>query len=403
MKSISIFISATWLVFVLLASPVRTCAQGSLEGVVTNLSSLLGLSSNLTVNLKGLTGTDKTNTTFGIEYDFKRNVLTNILGSKQRFLDLDIHSSGLIAFDAKKSPNHLLTHGLRASVINLWPDTLLTGADATKAQTTANQLTTQFFLLRWAPQQQIWKNDKNSVAGKAARQEMTKIVNEATAYLKEAELPYKRIEPDDENQFWYVSDGSGHRARVDNVTANNTVKPSLLFLAWDVDADAETDQTFDDVQLVGSTQLRAILKPDWFDLPFALIRGYKTPRDFRNRNAGPYFYGGASIVDASKNDSRQAITAGADDVFTRAHFGIGYRAELLPVTDKSVIALELQWRYYHEFNAPAAIRQRNLEDSSYFKATLLFPGNVFIEYTDGRLPLDVEGASTIGLGWRYQF
>lgn len=403
MKSISIVISAAWLVGVLLGASVRTYAQGSFEGVVTNLSSLLGLSSNLTVNLKGLTGTDKTNTTFGIEYDFKRHVVTNLFGSKQRFLDLDIHSAGLIAFDAKKSPNHLLTHGLRASVINLWPDTLLKGDTATKAQTVARDLTAKFFLNRWSPQQETWKKDKNSEAGKKARAEMTRIVNEATSYLKEADLPYKRIEPDDENQFWYVSDSSGHRVRVDNVTANNTVKPSLLFLAWDVDADAETDQTFDDVQFVGSTQLRAILKPDWFDLPFALIRGYKTPRDFRNRNAGPYFYGGVSIVDASKNDSRQAITGGVDDVFTRAHFGIGYRAELWALTETKSLALELQWRYYHEFNAPVTIRQRNLEDSSYFKATLLFPGNVFIEYTDGRLPLDVEGASTIGLGWRYQF
>lgn len=388
---------------ILLAAPTDLRAQGSLEGVVTNVSSLLGLSSNLTVNLKGLTGTHGSNTTAGIDYDYKRKVATNLLGSSQRFLDLDVHSTGFIALEARKSPHHLLSHGLRLSLENLWPDQLLTGAKAENARAVANKLFADYFITQWRPQQTIWKNDKDSVTGKKARSEMNRIVREANAYLAATNIPYKTVESDDENQFWYVSDPAGHRVPVDEVTAGNTVKASPLYLAWDLDGEAETDQTFSDVQIVGSTQLRAIIKPDWFDKPFAILRGYETPRDFRNRNAGPYFYGGGAIVDASNNDSRKAITGGTDEVFVRAHFGIGYRAELWALTKTSSLALELQWRYYHEFSAPAAIRQRNLDDTSYFKATLLFPGDVFVEYAEGKLPLDVESASTVSVGWRYKF
>jgi hypothetical protein len=83
---------------------------------------------------------------------------------------------------------------------------------------------------------------------------------------------------------------------------------------------------------------------------------------------------------------------------------VSYRTEIYSGSSPSrSLALELSWRYYHEFDAPGPLRSQDLDNTSYFKATLLFPGNYVLEYTDGKLPLDIEGSSTVSLGWRHNF
>ncbi len=381
-------------------------APGDLETFTKSFSSLFGLSSNLTINLKALTRTDGDNSTLGLDYKYERKVVSNLLDRPNTFLDLSARSEGLITLEARKSPHRLLEHGLRLTVANLWPDTFLKGQVADRATALAAALGDME--INWSKQHKIWRDGKTTDAGRAARLEMDKIVGEANShmgqYVKEHPdvTTYSSIEADDVRRVWYVRDPRGVRADLETVAARSVIY-SPLYLAWDVDGNAETDQRFDDIQVVGSTQWRAILKPDWFDKPFQIIRGYRLPRDFRNRNGGPYFYGGAALVDASNNDSREAITGGEDDVFARAHFGVGFRAELLALTEDKVLSLELQWRYYHEFDAPDSIRAADLDNTSYFKATLLFPGDVFLEYIDGKLPLDVEGSSTVNVGWRYNF
>jgi hypothetical protein len=407
MNRINLFRAFQLLLLGLWLVPTGLRAANSVESFSTNFANLFGLSSNLTINLKAITGTDGDNTTLGLQYSYERHIFTNLISSnstgfRNRYLDLGLRSEGLITLEARKSPNRLLTHGLRLSLENLWPNTHLTGERSDQARKIAGDIAR--FRTQWLIQRDTWLENKNSFAGAEAYTNMALQVRAAETYLGGQNFTdYTDVEPDEEGGLWYVRNAKGHRVRDRDITIKDTVYSSPFYLAWDLDADAETDQTFDDIQLVGGTQIRAFFKRDWFDKPFQWIRGYEVPRDFRNRNNGPYLYGGVSIVDASNNDSREAITGGEDDVFGRAHFGVGFRAELYQITAKEVLSVELQWRYYHEFDAPASIRRADLDNTSYFRATLLLPYNYFLEYTDGKLPIDVEGASTVSVGWRHNF
>ena len=46
-------------------------------------------------------------------------------------------------------------------------------------------------------------------------------------------------------------------------------------------------------------------------------------------------------------------------------------------------------------------RDADLDKTSFFRATVLFPGNMFVEYTDGQRPLDLQDESAVYLGFRY--
>ena len=116
-----------------------------------------------------------------------------------------------------------------------------------------------------------------------------------------------------------------------------------------------------------------------------MLRGGGPPKSWLNRDGGPHFWGGVGVVDASQNDARAGLTT-AHQTFTRAHFGVWYRTEIFAISEAESVALELLWRYYHEFDAPGPIRAAKLEDTSYFKGTVLMPGNYFIEYATGKLP-----------------
>ena len=180
-----------------------------------------------------------------------------------------------------------------------------------------------------------------------------------------------------------------------------------LFLSADFDGSIEHDQTFTNVQFVGSAQIRGKVLSPIFDLPFNLIRRVTgntdgEPKNWLNRAGGPYFWGGIGYVDASANDARKALTPDHSR-FARAHAGASYRTEIFGTTAANAVALELSWRYYYELDAPAAIRSQHLENLSYFKATILLPQNYFIEYTDGKLPVDIAGGSTVSVGWRHNF
>jgi hypothetical protein len=245
------------------------------------------------------------------------------------------------------------------------------------------------------------KQARTSAEKEALRAEMDSLIGKAQAELS----AYGTLRGNLEDETWTMT-GHGNTPEVEweEFMMNMLVKPRFVFLSFDVDADAETDQTFSDVQFVGQAQLRGKILIDWFDKPFALLRGGQAPIHHLNRNGGPLFWGGVGVVDASGVETREAIAGDEDEIFVRAHFGVSYRTEIYSGSSPSrSLALELSWRYYHEFDAPGPLRAQDLDNTSYFKATLLFPGNYFLQYTDGKLPLDVESSSTVSLGWRHNF
>ena len=48
-----------------------------------------------------------------------------------------------------------------------------------------------------------------------------------------------------------------------------------------------------------------------------------------------------------------------------------------------------------------SIETADLDKTSLFRAKFLFPGNFYLEYADGDLPLDVEPSSTVMVGWNW--
>ncbi len=368
------------------------------EKVAPSLAGFLGFSSNLVINPKVITPTDGNGTTFGLDYHYGRRVLT-LLQAGRTDVDFSVHSEGLVVVEAEKSPHRLLTHGLRLSLVDLWPSERLR-TPASDAQRALFRSVKDTYVQPWEELAGELKKAKTSGQKDSIRAEMDDLLGKAQAEL----AAYGTLEGDTATRKLYLSGhGNTPRQEWEEVFLKQLIKPRFVFLSLDLDGNAETDQNFQDVQLVGQAQLRGKVLMDWLDAPFALLRGSRQAVSHLNRNGGPYFWGGVAIVDPSSAETRQALV-GNDDAFGRAQFGVSFRTEVFSGSSPSkCVALELSWRYYHEFNAPAAIRNNQLDHTSYFKATLLFPGNYFLEYTDGKLPLDVESSSTVSVGWRYNF
>ncbi len=364
----------------------------------------------LEINPKLITGTDGENTTFGVEYKFAREIRPRNLGlvSDDTELGISLHSEGLIVADEQKSPNQLIAHTFRLSAIDLLPSRW-NANEATRKENQAlmRRIDTEFFQPWQTMAESLKKLSTDPLANRSAIQQhqkdMAALSKQAASELKD----YGELSPDVASRMWWIKTSKGTKDWATEVMSK-VIKERVVFLTSDLDGSVEHNQSFDSVQFVGSAQIRGKLLIPFLDYPFVPLRlivdstSDGKPKNFLNRNGGPYFWGGIGVVDASGNDARTALT---DDhqTFPRAHFGVFYRTEVLAVSESKAVALELQWRYFHEFNAPAAIRARKLDNTSYFKATLLFPGNYFLEYTDGKLPIDVEGASTVSVGWRYNF
>jgi len=361
-----------------------------------NLGSILSFAQGLEINPKVVTETGGgSGTTVGLDYKFDRGTTLMAIGPADATdVAFAFKSSGTILAEPDKIPNNLFTHTLRLSLINLWPsDSVPDDSAAAKADKIRNAALARKFD-NW---QKLAGASQRTEAEEA---EMNRLVHSAAVSLREV----GPLRADYGDQSWNITSKGKEK---DWASALKDYPYRPLFLSADLDGNLEHDQSLTNVQFVGSAQIRGKILSSIFDVPFQLIRrvtGNDTgePKNWLNRAGGPYFWGGVGYVESSENDARQSITTD-HKIFPRAHAGVSYRTEIFGTSEANSVALELSWRYYHEFDAPKAIRSRHLDHTSYFKATLLFPGNYFLEYTDGKLPLDVEGASTVSVGWRYNF
>jgi hypothetical protein len=357
-----------------------------------NAAEWLGIAKGLQVEPKMIAATDGSGSTFGLEYRFQKELQRGVLSGKTD-LSFSLHSEGLIGADTDVNYNKLLTHGLRLSILDIFPRKDI---EDTNRIAEHQRLVRTINYKYYHPWLELAKEKPND-----------------TTELKRAELfdaARTELEPfgelkvgGPENDQWLVQDERGQREGFVNVLYDRVVKRRIVYLAADLNADAETDDRFDDLQLVGSVGARAKFDVPQLDFIFEKLRhGGGPPKNFLNRKGGPYVWGGIGLVDPSNNDRRRAV-AREDDVFPRAHFGLFYRTEVFSMDAEKAVGLELTWRYYHEFSAPRGIRDENLDRTSYVRVTLLFPKNLFVEYTSGKLPLDVESSETVMGGWRYNF
>jgi hypothetical protein len=77
-------------------------------------------------------------------------------------------------------------------------------------------------------------------------------------------------------------------------------------------------------------------------------------------------------------------------------------SEVLPFLNKAVEGFEFNYRYFHEGGAPAAVEAAGL-DSFFLKTVRLrLPKQLFIAYSSGKLPFDLEDDEFFELGFSYK-
>jgi hypothetical protein len=367
-------------------------ASGSNIGLP--IGAFLSLARGLEINPKIISATDGNGTTVGLDYKYDRELMRSAVHRDTDLL-FSFKSSGLILAEASKVPNNMFTHTLRLSLIDLLPRNDSDDSAAAKHNKELNNHIAKVYFDPWTR-----LAEKHSRTPEEDAQ-MAGLFDGAARELRQ----YGPLHADLEANQWYLPRAGGGNIVYDR--ASRHFHERSLFLSADFDANIEHDQSLTNVQFVGSAQIRGKVLSPIFDWPFEQLRKTEDnpsgkPRNWLNRAGGPYFWAGIGVVDASQNDARRAITS-EHKTFPRFHAGLSYRTELFAVSEANSVALELTWLYYYEIGAPAPLRAQHLDSTSYFKGTVLLPGNFFVEYTNGRLPLDVVGGTTVGAGWRYNF
>lgn len=138
-----------------------------------------------------------------------------------------------------------------------------------------------------------------------------------------------------------------------------------------------------------------------FDAPAAAVR-WLAGRDERFRLTGGYptLAIGLDVVDASQDDTRNALTD--DDSYFRARFEAGVRSPVFDLDDERLF-LSARWRFHQEVDPVAAVKRAGTDDSSHLAIALDLPKGWELTYTTGRLPLDAQDDSTVALGFNVQF
>ncbi|MBC8026966.1 MAG: hypothetical protein H7Y89_13315 [Steroidobacteraceae bacterium] len=142
-----------------------------------------------------------------------------------------------------------------------------------------------------------------------------------------------------------------------------------------------------------------------FDLPFRALRKSMSPGS-RYRASFPSLSFSLDRLDAKDDEIRAAFTS--KSTFTRASAEVAFQT-ILASFDEGPLRFNISYRYFHEFSPPEAIKIANLDSFDYTKMQLRFPARLlpivetdeyelFVSYTDGKLPFDVTSGKAIEVG-----
>ena len=143
---------------------------------------------------------------------------------------------------------------------------------------------------------------------------------------------------------------------------------------------------------------------NFFDLPFSWLRSafgdgaYSAPY--------PSVMLGLDRVDSDEKDPRSALTN--DKTFTRVKAEVAFATQLANI-DSKIVRLTTSYRYYKELSAPQVVKAASLDEFDFFTASLRFPASMlpliesdayelFVSYTDGKLPFGVANDQTFEVG-----
>lgn len=364
---------------------------------LSGFSKVLGLSDHLELTPKILDGKGANDTTAGVEYEYERSI--GKFG--ERNFEFFLQSRGVLTADPASSPERRLEHRVRVSIWDIF------GAYSDdRAMQEVDPATNE----AWR-RLRIAKDDEYTAFRNQFRRDhyvpwLTEEDPERRQQLFEAANKAYREKWGQDLKIEQEDGGDEKWTQMEQSVAEVVEEARTPFVTLWADVGAESDQQFRDVQYVGAAGLRGKISLLATPLDFIMqhVRGYERVFDYVNHDGGVYFWATFDAVDASQNESRKAvITSSDDEQFTRFSGGLSYRNELFNLGSKEAprpVGLELEWRYHREFNAPASIKAIDQDETSWFRATVLFPDDMLIEYTDGKQPLDLTNGSTIFLGWR---
>jgi hypothetical protein len=194
-----------------------------------------------------------------------------------------------------------------------------------------------------------------------------------------------------------------------------TVEPFLstqTFIEFGAAASFETDQGFDDKQLVYSGILGLDIKAwnnnstlarwNFFDWPFATLRYLiGTDPSFSPRGATiPTIQASLGIVDPQENDPRNAV--GDLKAYPRAKLEAAFKTPLATRGNTDVY-FESDFRWYRELGAASAVRRAGFDEFTYFAAAITTTMGPFVSFSAGRLPFDSESDRVYQLGFKTSF
>jgi hypothetical protein len=185
-------------------------------------------------------------------------------------------------------------------------------------------------------------------------------------------------------------------------------------LAWSFDLGValESNQDFSSRQvalggslaarLTGHDPASSLGRFNLFDLPAAALRWLSgTDEHFRlDGRTLPSVVAGLDVVDAARDGTRGAVTE--DESFLRGRIELAVASPAFTL-DGHPVELGLRWRLFRELDAPSAVRDADVDDSSHLELRLGMRRGWFLAWTAGELPLDPSYDSTVILGYALRF
>lgn len=294
----------------------------------------------------------------GLSYDYSRSIKHEEIATKSAnysALGFDLDASGNISFDRRINPRDFLQSGLALSV----------------------------------------------AISRGGAYRTTPEIRQRLAQLRDSLALIESQEELDRSPIWAEYLG--------------TVQPFLssqLLVDLAATASFETDQGFDDRQLVYAGRLGLDLKAwnnnstlaRWnvFDWPFATLRYLiGTDSAFLPRGATwPTLQASVGLVDPVENDPRNTVAS--LEAFPRFKVEAAFRTPIASRGDTDV-NFEADFRWYRELGAPAGVRAAGLDEFTYVVAALTTTLGPFVSFSAGRLPFDAESDRVYQLGFRTTF
>jgi|GEM_PF-3406547 len=384
-------------------SPALAQEEGEVEESATRaaFAKIFGFSRHLRLEPRAVSTTGG-DSTVGLDFEYKRRFADP---AERGDVDLYFEASGFLAADEAVSPERQLEGKLRLHVIDL-----ASHKRADDFQTFVDPESDTSYR-RLPEQRQIYQDPRlKQVRGLYRKYQIADGDEERRKFFNQASLLWWEITgeelTEDDDGFWPELDAyEGDWMEKESEFRKGV---SMPWFSLEVNAGIETDQEFGDLQYVGGARVYGKWATLGVPVDFLLeaIRGYAVPRDYLNYQGGPYLWAGFDFVDASENEARKAVTGNSDETFGRFSAGAYYRNELFSFgegEEAEPVALELTWEFYAELDAPSAIRAADSDQTSFFKAAVIFEDGLFLEYKDGRKPLDLINTSAVALGWRFGF